>query len=60
MQKVSGFTSTNGAEIPAFDPESDRLFIVADSIVEIYSVNNTGALTLAGSLITGFTPPGGT
>ncbi|MEH2084643.1 MAG: hypothetical protein V7K89_33135 [Nostoc sp.] len=30
LQKVGGFTSTNGAEISAFDPRSDRLFVVAD------------------------------
>ncbi|MCC5613839.1 choice-of-anchor I family protein [Nostoc sp. CHAB 5836] len=60
LQKIGGFTSTNGAEISAFDSGSDRLFVVAVSIVEIYSVSNTGALTLTGSLTTGFTPPAGT
>ncbi len=60
LQKVGGFTSANGAEIPAFDPGSDRLFTVAGSTIEILSVSNTGALTLAGSLTPGFTPPAGT
>ncbi|PHM11399.1 choice-of-anchor I family protein [Nostoc sp. 'Peltigera malacea cyanobiont' DB3992] len=60
LQKVGGFTSTNGAEISAFDSGSDRLFVVSGSIVEIYNVSNTGTLTLAGSLTTGFTPPAGT
>ncbi|MCC5627507.1 choice-of-anchor I family protein [Nostoc sphaeroides CHAB 2801] len=60
LQKVGGFTSTNGAEISAFDSGSDRLFVVAGSIVEVYSVSNTGALTSAGSLTTGFTPGAGT
>ena len=60
LQKVGAFTSTNGAEISAFDSGSDRLFVVAGSIVEIYNVSNTGTLTLAGSLTTGFTPPAGT
>ncbi|MDZ8088872.1 MAG: choice-of-anchor I family protein [Nostoc sp. DedQUE12b] len=60
LQKVGNFTSTNGAEISAFDSGSDRLFVVAGSIVEIYNVSNTGALTSAGSLTTGFTPPAGT
>ena len=60
LQKVGGFTSANGAEIPAFDPGSDRLFVVAGSTVEILSVSNTGALTLAGSLTPGFTAPAGT
>ncbi|MEH1816631.1 MAG: choice-of-anchor I family protein [Nostoc sp.] len=60
LQKVGSFTSTNGAEISAFDSGSDRLFVVAGSIVEIYNVSNTGTLTLAGSLTTGFTPFAGT
>ncbi|WP_414512332.1 choice-of-anchor I family protein [Nostoc sp. PCC 9305] len=60
LQKVGSFTSTNGAEISAFDSGSDRLFVVAGSIVEIYNVSNTGTLTSAGSLTTGFTPPAGT
>lgn len=60
LKKVGSFTSTNGAEIPAFDPGSDRLFVVAGNTVEIYSVSNTGALTAAGSLTPGFTPPTGT
>ncbi|MEA5621950.1 choice-of-anchor I family protein [Nostoc sp. UHCC 0251] len=60
LQKVGGFTSTNGAEISVFDSGSDRLFVVAGSIVEIYNVSNTGTLTSAGSLATGFTAPVGT
>ncbi|MEH2205368.1 MAG: choice-of-anchor I family protein [Nostoc sp.] len=60
LQKIGSFISTNGAEISAFDSGSDRLFVVAGSIVEIYNVSNTGTLTLAGSLTTGFTPPAGT
>ncbi|MEA5601280.1 choice-of-anchor I family protein [Nostoc sp. UHCC 0252] len=60
LQKVGGFTSTNGAEISAFDSGSDRLFVIATSTIEIYDVSNTGTLTLAGSLTTGFTPPAGT
>ena len=60
LQKVGGFTSANGAEIPAFDPGSDRLFTVAGSTIEILSVSSTGALTLVGTLTPGFTPPAGT
>jgi uncharacterized protein len=60
LKKVGGFTSANGAEIPAFDPSSDRLYIVAGSLVETYSVSITGALTLASPLTSGFTPPAGT
>lgn len=57
LQKIGGFTSTNGAEIPAFDPGSDRLFVVAGSVVEIYSVSNTGSLSTAGSLVLPTVPP---
>jgi hypothetical protein len=60
LQRVGGFTSANGAEIPAFDPGSDRLFTVAGNTVEILSVSNTGALTLTGSLTPGFAAPAGT
>jgi uncharacterized protein len=58
--KKSGITSTAGAEIPAFDPGSDRLFVVAGTVVEVYTVGVTGALTTASPLITGFTLPTGT
>lgn len=58
LKKVGGAAGT-GAEIPAFDPASDRLFVVAGNTVEIYSVSNTGALTAAGSLTPGFTVPAG-
>jgi uncharacterized protein len=60
LKKVGGFTSANGAEIPAFDAGSDRLFVVAGNTVEIYSVSNTGALTLVGALVPGFAAPAGT
>ncbi len=60
LKKVGGSISANGAEIPAFDSGSDRLFTVAGSTVEIYTVSATGALTATGSLATGFTPPAGT
>lgn len=60
LKKVGGLTSVNGAEIPAFDAGSDRLFVVAGSTVEVYSVSSTGALTLAGALTPGFAAPVGT
>lgn len=59
LKKVGGATGS-GAEIPAFDPGSDRLFVVAGSTVEYYSVSNTGALTAAGSLSPGFPLSSGT
>ncbi|MBD2500053.1 choice-of-anchor I family protein [Anabaena azotica] len=60
LKKVGSFTSANGAEISAFDPVSDRLFVVAGNTVEIYSISNTGALTAVGSLNPGLTAPVGT
>jgi hypothetical protein len=67
LTKIGGATSTNLSEIPAFDPGSDRLFVVASDpivdgrgTVEIYTVSNTGSLTAAGNLTPGFTPPAGT
>ncbi|AFY46475.1 Ca2+-binding protein, RTX toxin [Nostoc sp. PCC 7524] len=55
LTKIGGITSANGAEIPAFDPESDRLFVVAGNTVEIYTVSNTGSLAASGSLTPGIT-----
>jgi uncharacterized protein len=60
LTKVGGATSANGAEIPAFDPGSKRLFVVAGNTVDIYTVSNTGSLVAAGSLTPGITPPAGT
>jgi uncharacterized protein len=60
LKKVGGIASLNGAEIPAFDPGSDRLFVVAGSLVETYSVSSIGALTPVSPLVIGFTPPTGT
>jgi uncharacterized protein len=60
LKKVGGFASTKGAEIPAFDPGSKRLFVVAGDVVETYSVGATGALTLATALVPGFVAPTGT
>ncbi len=60
LKKVGNIASANGAEIPAFDPGSDRLFVVAGTVVETYSVGTTGALTSAPSLVPGFVAPTGT
>ncbi|MDB9449912.1 ExeM/NucH family extracellular endonuclease, partial [Dolichospermum circinale] len=60
LTKVGGATSVNGAEIPAFDPVSKQLFVVAGNIIEFYTVSNTGTLALAGSLTPTITPPAGT
>jgi uncharacterized protein len=60
LKKVGAITSANGAEISAFDPGSDRLFVVAATTVEFYQIGNTGALTSAGVLSPGFAAPAGT
>jgi uncharacterized protein len=60
LQKIGGITSTNGAEIAAFDGASDRLFVVAGAVVEVQKIDSKGAISAAGSLLTGFTPPVGT
>lgn len=56
LSKVGSATSSTASEIPAFDPISDRLFVVAQSKVDVYTVSNTSALTAAGQLVLGFTP----
>jgi len=35
LTKIGGYASANGAEIPAFDIVSNRLFVVAGSVVEV-------------------------
>jgi hypothetical protein len=60
LTKVGSATSATASEIPAFDSGSDRLYAVAASTVNIYTVSNTGSLTAIGSLDPGFTPPPGT
>ena len=60
LTKVGGATSTNGAEISAFDSGSKRLFVVAGNTIEFYAVSNTGTLALAGSLTPTITPSAGT
>ncbi|MDX2281208.1 MAG: choice-of-anchor I family protein, partial [Saprospiraceae bacterium] len=60
LRKAGGVVSANGAEIPAFDPGSNRVFSVAGSVIEVFTLDNTGALSLVGSLPIGFTPAAGT
>lgn len=57
LRRVSSFTSLNGAEIPAFDPSSNRVYVVAGTLVEAYSLNNVGVLSSIGPVALGFTPP---
>ena len=35
ISKIGSFASSNGAEIPAFDPGTKRLFVVAGDVIEI-------------------------
>ena len=60
LSKVGSATSTTPSEIPAFDPASKRLYIVAGSTVNVYTVSNTGALAPATNLAVGFIIPNGT
>jgi 2',3'-cyclic-nucleotide 2'-phosphodiesterase (5'-nucleotidase family) len=60
LNKVGSATSTTASEIPAFDPSSKRLFVVAANKVDIYTVSNKGVLTAVGELAPGFAPPSGT
>ncbi|MTJ51997.1 hypothetical protein FJR38_04595, partial [Anabaena sp. UHCC 0253] len=50
LTKIGGFTSSNGGEIPAFDPISDRLFVVSGSVVEILNLANPANPTKIGDL----------
>ena len=55
LTRIAGASSANGAEIPAFDAGSDKLFVVAGTVVESYSMAASGALTAAAALAPGFT-----
>ncbi len=50
LTKIGGYSSANGAEIPAFDAASDRLFVVAGSVVEILDLANPTSPTKIGDL----------
>jgi uncharacterized protein len=60
LTKIGGFSSTNGAEISAFDPISDRLFVVAGNTIEVLNLSNLTAPALIGTLTPGFSAPAGT
>jgi len=59
LTKVGGAASLTASEIPAFDPGSDRLFVVAASTVNVYQMNASGGLAALADLTPGFTPPAG-
>jgi 2',3'-cyclic-nucleotide 2'-phosphodiesterase (5'-nucleotidase family) len=60
LNKVGSASSTTASEIPAFDPASDRLYVVAASKVDIYSVSDKGVLAKVGELTPGFSSAAGT
>ncbi|BAZ89441.1 alkaline phosphatase [Raphidiopsis curvata NIES-932] len=51
---------TTNSEITAFDPISKRLYVIAASVVDIYTVGSTGAWINVGKLAPGFTPASAT
>lgn len=59
LKKVGNLTSSNGAEISAFDPISKRVFTVAGTVIEYHTMNSSGALTFGGALTRGFDVPAG-
>ncbi|MBK9735089.1 MAG: choice-of-anchor I family protein [Saprospiraceae bacterium] len=60
MRKVGTVTSALGAEIPAFDPGSNRIYVVAGTAIEYFNLSNLGIPTYGGVLALGFTPPANT
>ncbi len=60
MQRKGSITSANGSEIPAFDPVSKRIYVVAGPVIEFFDVNTNGGLTLGGTISPGFVPPSNT
>ena len=57
---AGSIASANGAEISAFDPGSNRLYVVAGNLIEYYFLNNSGVPSLGGNISAGFTPPNNT
>ncbi|MBE9204410.1 choice-of-anchor I family protein [Synechocystis salina LEGE 06099] len=60
LTKIGGFASSNGSEIPAFDPSTKRLFVVAGSVIEILDLSDPTNPTKLGDLALDFDglPPG--
>jgi hypothetical protein len=56
--RKSTATSTNGAEISAFDVSSKRIYTVAGPAVEYYTLSNTATLSGPNNVPFGFTSPG--
>ena len=60
LMRKSTATSTTGAEISAYDPSSARLYTVAGTAMEYYTISNTGVLSASTNLPFGFTSAGNT
>lgn len=59
VKHLSTVTSAFGAEISAFDADSKQVYTVAGDVIERFSMNNQGVLSLVGSISPGFTSPSG-
>lgn len=59
LTKVGAATSATASEIPAFDPGSDRVYVVAGTTVNVYQMDAAGALASLGSIAPGFSVPTG-
>ncbi len=53
--RKSSATSANGAEISAFDPVTNRVFSVAGTVVEYYTLSSGALLSSPATIATGFT-----
>ncbi len=55
----STIASSNGAEISAFDPSTNRVFTVAGNAIEYYTLSSTGVLSIPTNIPYGFTVAAG-
>ncbi|MBL0082533.1 MAG: choice-of-anchor I family protein [Saprospiraceae bacterium] len=56
---LSTFASSFGAEISTFDAASQQVYTVAGEVIERLTLNNSGILSLSGSVTPGFVTPAG-
>ena len=57
--RKSTSTSANGAEISAFDAQSGRVYTIAGSAIEFYTINSAGIISTPSNVPFGFTAPVG-
>ncbi|MDX1978223.1 MAG: choice-of-anchor I family protein, partial [Pseudanabaenaceae cyanobacterium bins.68] len=60
LTQIGRYQSTLGSEIPAFDPGSKRLFVVAGNTIEVINLSDLYNPSQIGTLTPTFTPPAGT